>query len=928
MGPTTGLAALALVLLTPLAAAERVLPADVAVDVRTYGAVGDGVHDDTAAIRAALEGTRNGYNPAPDYYYARPRTVYFPAGTYLVSDTITWTGVAMHLQGQGPTATVFRLKDGASGFGAGARKPVFTMQGGNYSFRMNFWDLAIDTGSGNPGAVGIDWICNNVGSLRNVAIRSGDGQGAVGVDMTRQWPGPCLVKSVQIHGFAVGIDIAQAEFGPTLEDLVLSGQSVAGLRNAGNTLAIRNLVSANSVPAIAQSGGSSLLILAGVTCLGGDGARSAVEFSAGRVYARELKAVGYQSALKQGATVVAGLSQAEWLSHPSETRALWPLAGSGEAAAPTGALKLPIRETPWRFETDPAQWQKVTAAPYGSGNQQRTHWQTALNAGKATVYTSAGTYFIGGGMVTVPAGVKQICGFGSIMNTWDSFALTLDVAEDSADPLIIEGFGYGVTINHRCSRTVVLKQGQYDYLPVSGVGTLGDVHFEDVGTDQVRLLPGQKAWARQLNIEGGQLHIDNQGADLVVMGHKSEGKGTIIHTRAGGRTDFLGTLLYPTDSFAAGDPPAFIIEDSLASLIYAGSSYVANGMYPVQVRETRSGVTRDLPVSALSGLRMPLYVGYATAQAPTANGGAPSITSGPSASPATVTTRSTTLSVAASDDGGAGRLVVTWSAAAGAPGQVVFEPNGCVAAATTIATFTRAGSHPLSVVVRDEYGAVATGSVTVTVQAVPGAVTVTPAAATVAPGATRAFAATVSGNDQFGRALAGVAPAVTWTVTGGGTISGAGIFTAGGSAGGPWEVRATAAGVRGTADVTVAASGAPVITSAQQIDAAPNSAFTYTITATNAPTAYTALDLPAGFSRSGATITGTVTGGGPIVFTVGATNAVGTGLAPVRIDVVTASGGGGTGAGGGGGGGGCGGGLASGMALLVLLAAARWRRGG
>lgn len=47
------------------------------VNVKTLGAAGDGKTDDTAAIQRA--------------YAGKNRAIYFPPGTYLVSDTITAT---------------------------------------------------------------------------------------------------------------------------------------------------------------------------------------------------------------------------------------------------------------------------------------------------------------------------------------------------------------------------------------------------------------------------------------------------------------------------------------------------------------------------------------------------------------------------------------------------------------------------------------------------------------------------------------------------------------------------------------------------------------------------------------------------------------------------------------------------------------------
>lgn len=81
------------------------------------------------------------------------------------------------------------------------------------------------------------------------------------------------------------------------------------------------------------------------------------------------------------------------------------------------------------------------------------------------------------------------------------------------------------------------------------------------------------------------------------------------------------------------------------------------------------------------------------------------------------------------------------------------------------------------------------------------AVTVLPGNATVTLNSTQTFAATAL--DQFGAPLANQ-PGFTWSVTGGGTINPSnGLFTAGGTTGGPYTVTASANGISGTSSVTV-----------------------------------------------------------------------------------------------------------------------------
>lgn len=210
----------------------KVFPSDFNIaNIKTdYGAKGDGATDDTAAIQKALnDGRTEGEN-----YYGKPKAIYLPAGTYLVSNTLTWNGCCGSLQGQGSQSSIIKLKDNAIGYSnPDAPKAVIKTPEGNMSFRQNIFALGVDVGKNNPGAIGIDYIANNTGTISNVTISSGDGKGKVGLDMSRQWPGPCLLKNIQIKGFDYGIYIKHAEYGPSFEHITLSNQKVAGIRNEG-----------------------------------------------------------------------------------------------------------------------------------------------------------------------------------------------------------------------------------------------------------------------------------------------------------------------------------------------------------------------------------------------------------------------------------------------------------------------------------------------------------------------------------------------------------------------------------------------------------------------------------------------------------------------------------------------------------------------
>lgn len=82
------------------------------VSVRDYGAAGDGSSDDTAAIQAAIDAAGNN------------RAVFFPAGTYLISNTIT-------------------LKPGGAYFGVGAASVIKQSNGANKTALLSWPDNGV-----------------------------------------------------------------------------------------------------------------------------------------------------------------------------------------------------------------------------------------------------------------------------------------------------------------------------------------------------------------------------------------------------------------------------------------------------------------------------------------------------------------------------------------------------------------------------------------------------------------------------------------------------------------------------------------------------------------------------------------------------------------------------------------------------------------
>ena len=181
----------------------------------------------------------------------------------------------------------------------------------------------------------------------------------------------------------------------------------------------------------------------------------------------------------------------------------------------------------------------------------------------------------------------------------------------------------------------------------------------------------------------------------------------------------------------------------------------------------------------------------------------PNITQGAAASPSPIDGVSTVLSVSATDPAGASSLTYTWATTGSSPAPVSFSANANGAARSVTATFSKAGSYTFEVTVRDPSGAVATSSVTATVNSTVSTIRVSPASITVPAGGLQAF--TGAAYDQFGTVMS-PQPALSWSVSqGSGTIDVAtGVYVAPG-AGGTATVQASSGGVRGQASVTITA---------------------------------------------------------------------------------------------------------------------------
>ena len=593
------------------------------INVKQYGAQGDGKTDDTISILSAIRDA--GENPWP------VKIVFFPAGVYMVSDTLLkrkpngeWQG-DMYLRGQNKENTVIKLADKAPGYDdpdnpkavilttsylfgnstpTGGGRDWTNLGEGNEAFRNYISNLTVDTGSGNPGAIGIDYLANNVGAVRGVIIRSGDGEGRIGLSMTRKWPGPALVSDVHIDGFDYGIAVDHPEYGVTLEHITLENQRVVGIRNSRNVLAIRDLTTINSVPAIENLNDGLIVVIDGMFH-GGSSRWSAIQNN-GKIYARNIVTSGYKSAIDG----VSGVSIDEYFS-PTVPRMFPP---------PARSLQLSVQDTPVESYQDAGEW--VSVDSFGAIAQDKRNdrqaIQAAIDSGATTIYFPNGQYFING-PIYIRGNVRRMVGMGSHLiptyhHPWTDVSNPVPVfhvMDGSSDVVVFENFIWNgrwfnknpavvdatVIFKHDSVRTLVIKDSQFGGIVTNSRGA-GFLFMENVCCPKLRLEGSQNVWIRQFNTEGGGVRVINNGANLWILGIKTEGANTVISTKGGGRSEVVGGLLYPVRSVPK-DLPAFINEDSYHSLIYAVSAYSRDRNYEVHVEETRHGVTNRLRRSDL-----------------------------------------------------------------------------------------------------------------------------------------------------------------------------------------------------------------------------------------------------------------------------------------------------------------------------------------
>ena len=470
------------------------------------------------------------------------RIIYFPAGVYLVSDTVSYTLEnlrniyyseymselcrGIHIMGEDAESVTIKLADNSEGFEKDSKKPLLSLNTReeacikattNVAQMNTVEDLTLDCGKGNDGAVGLRFCSNNSGRIENVNIISEKGYAGIQTACKAE----ATVTNVKCCGFDYGMDVPQSSI-MVVDGADFSGCNIAGIYTYSSIMTILKL----------DSGNNPHLIF-------GDGEG---------VYYADEKCSSYEGELN-GNKLYKEVECA-WLRN----------------------MKIPknIRSC------NPDDWVCVDDfGAVGDGVTDSTlAIQKAMNSGKPIIIFGEGHYLIDG-KIKIPATVKTVdfmfCDlFAGRPLVGGEIDGVFDICEDSEDILFMENLytfeqfcGHMRCVKHSAKRDLVLSdfhnQASASYFnTVEGSKVYMDNCASTIGTytlncvlDREGYIPvyahmipyefhGQTVYGRQVNPERADIEVLNDNSQIMFDGFKVEGPGVAVKTVNCGRTQVNG----------------------------------------------------------------------------------------------------------------------------------------------------------------------------------------------------------------------------------------------------------------------------------------------------------------------------------------------------------------------------------------------------
>ena len=453
--------------------------------------------------------------------------------------------------------------------------------------------------------------------MRNVAVRSGDGDGAYGFWM-RLGSIQGHYTDLRVDGFRYGIfqnqtptaTTSAGEVDTSFEHVTLTGQSIAAV-GAGAGLSARALCvdeTATHAQAMRIQADGTQAVLLDTELKGASdaGAIESTHTALQSIVLRDVITKGFGSAVVQaGAVTQAGPDVDEWSALPGFT--------TTDAGAPR-TLRLAIAEEPAVAWGDPASdWANVD--DYGAvadGNTDDTPAvQRALASGKPVVVFRRAKYLMKS-TPTIPATVHRVdLAYADIGNAG------FDVTEASGAPLLIERGGAYGTVTLKAERPLLLHEMSARFVNrVAGPSTVFLENLANVGDSPEFAPAGSTTWARSLNDEDGapsKADFYVNGGTLWLFNAKTENKPvTSLRVENGSSVEVFNA--YVNSTVDAGDTPMLVNDRS--NLSYVGFTNLGHA-WKTTLEETRTSGTEHVPPSAFptrdgkNEILIPLYSGDA-----------------------------------------------------------------------------------------------------------------------------------------------------------------------------------------------------------------------------------------------------------------------------------------------------------------------------
>ncbi len=586
------------------------------LNVKDFGAKGDGVSDDTIAIQKAVDAAVRDFQDSTTRDF---RTVYFPKGTYLVSDTIQ-LGRLKIIQGAQENQTIIRLVDYSPEFSESPKPLLRSIYNNNQTFGVYIKDITINTGKGNSKAIGIRYNTHNTGAIENVIIKSEDFSGAIGLDLSETEFGPGMITNLIVEGFDIGIKTPASPSNAVFSNITLKQQNVVGFEN-NMPVSIEGLRSENKVPAIHNSShihAHLVLIDAQLIGLSGSSDKIAAIETEGAYYLRQVKAEGsYKHVLKDKSKLISEARIDEkWSNFSTST-----IISSGQQ----GHLQLPIQQPPKPYIESVENW----TIPDDSQEDDTAAVQTAMNSGAKTIFFPGNITYQISETIEVPPGVRRIISQHRVNSISGTETFTskpmLRIVGNTSKPITIEGLGIGawphtaIACEVSSDRPVYFKYSNNVSAKnkiITSTDWSGEIYIDEYLGD-LQLNGTGFAWLRQWNPENNPFtpgksnpevrYAVNDGAQLWVLGIKTEGPAIHVVTQNRGKTELLGGFFRDHFSPEEYKPavPYFITKNGSISASYLQYAWAPGTTRNLQAIEIKDDQKEEVIIPGL--IIMDLY---------------------------------------------------------------------------------------------------------------------------------------------------------------------------------------------------------------------------------------------------------------------------------------------------------------------------------